>query len=542
MTPQERAAPLHSKPIQPLDVDNLKLLAKHLPERMRYLGDRLIELLKWINDPEVYGVEVAEPVTSDVELGDIEQMLTDDLIEMIPHHLHPTVKRWAKFFGVYERKKHRRRGILWPRQTNDQIDYECLIELKSLLVQMGEVRKGDVAVTFDVTASFHHWVLSPEVQLFFCFRNRDGKVYKFKRGVMGYRPMAELMDVAAKILAFSTYISAEGSDVTTTTHIDNVRFLGTATEVEKAAARFRANCAFAKITLNEEAGNKPHMQGDFCGVVYDYANGTTCATPAILEKLHAYYLEFRAKTCFATAAAFFGVLFHVSAVLRAPLDQYYYVVKWYRKVMGKAAREDLNGEDPITFWPSARSQLDAWMTFLVKNKPTARPPERITSGIKMFTDASKQGWGAVLFLGDGVIRVAAGSWDPVTRGRDISELETSAVTNGAIAFEEYLRNAEFELWMDNTSSMWSIGKGYARAYHLNTRVAELFAVLRPLAARFTVHYVPSAQNVADGPSRGTVAQLSSPVVGMVGLSKENLQPIRINESFRDIARGRNGRP
>jgi hypothetical protein len=156
----------------------------------------------------------------------------------------------------------------------------------------------------------------------------------------------------------------------------------------------------------------------------------------------------------------------------------------------------------------------------------------------LFTDASDVGWGAVLFAGDGTYRVAASAWSPKERGRTIAERETMAVSLAITAFRDRLRSSSFHLHIDNTAAMWSIAKGYSAAYFLNARVAELREVLAPLNARFDISFVSSQDNVADGPSRGKNAQLTSPR-GLGGLSVKTYPTRKVtNErSFAEVVRG-----
>ena len=104
-----------------------------------------------------------------------------------------------------------------------------------------------------------------------------------------------------------------------------------------------------------------------------------------------------------------------------------------------------------------------------------------------------------------------------------------AVTYAVRAFDTFLRGASFRLHIDNTAAMWSIAKGYSQVYNMNTRVSELRGTLAHLGAEFTIHYVRSAMNWADAPSRifenKEKAQLSS-TSGSVGETK---YPTRITE-------------
>ena len=529
MTEYERSAPFHSKPVPLIDINRLiELAVGHEHE------ERLHYLLGFLSDPNRFPYE--EPtkhVISDVDQRDIFKMLTNKVIAKLPSRRF--VKRWARFFTVYERRKHRRRGILWPEQVNDEQDYDCLVELASLLQQMSEVLPGDWAVIFDLAISFHQLGFSrgPNgVSKNFCFETIEGDVYEYLVGVMGWRPMAELMDIITKIMATSRVLVPGDIPVRVRTHVDNVRFLGTRLATAAARDRMRTNAAYINSTLNEEPGNEPHQHGEFCGAVTNYVTAEHSCPPAILEKLQEKYDEFMSDQTFEAASSFFGVLFHVCAILRAPLDEAYHTLKWYRKAMHKATKFGFTGAEHLPFWPSVLPQLDNLMGFIHDNRPIVRPPRDASqSHLRLYTDASDSGWGAVLFPGDGTVRIAAGRWTPMEASRDISERETMAVVNGVQAFGDFLCGSTFELHVDNTSVMWGIAKGYARSFHLNKRITELRSVLAPLGAAFTIHYVRSALNHADAPSRfedADFTQLASPhgVPEGASYSLNILQPTR----------------
>ena len=516
-----------------MNIDNLRVLAAGHP-----LQKRLDHLLRFLWDPLMYETKVdGTRVFSSIARDDIAQMMKDGTMRPLSKTQAKKVRRWAKFFTVYEAKKHRRRGIVWPRQVNDEVDYDCDIHLHSLLEQMLQMKSGDTAAAFDFTAGFHQFELGEEVRPYFSILTSDDEAYEFLRGLMGFRPMAELMDVTTKILATSTVLRKEHIDVRINTHIDNVRFLGTPDAVTRASQRFTENCAFVNATINSESQNELHRAGEYCGVVYDYEHGTTAVPSHMLDKLDAYYQEFCDSPTFETASAFFGVLFHVSAVLRAPLHAYYHVIKWYRKTMSRATTERITGAEGVRFWESARPQLEGWLRFVKANTPVTRNRTSATE-IRLFTDASSTGWGALLFPGDGTMRVVAGRWSPLDASRDISEQEAMAVTNAVSAFMEWLRGAAFQLHVDNTSLLWAVAKGYARAWNLNKRVTELKAILDPLAATYSVHYVRSAENPADGPSRGfspaRITQLASPLGSRVGGLDGSLLPKR--RSYSEVVR------
>lgn len=511
MTDRERNSPLHSKPVHTLDINHLLNLAKghRLEERLKYL-------LRFIQDPGMYdGDAMAEHVVSDVDDRDLTTMIADDLIEEVCQSDRVKVRRWCKFFTVFEQKKFRRRGILWPRQVNQELSYDCEIELLTLLEQMAQVTPGDVALAYDLTSSFHQFLLDLEVSYFFCFATPDGRVFRFKRGVMGFKPMAEVMNVVTEILA-SSQVLENMPAIKCSVHVDNVRYLGSHEKVAAAARVFTLNCEYVGATLNVEPElNVPHTSGEFCGVHYDYSAGTTCLPPAFINKLRDSFLRFKQASTIGTMAALFGCLFHASAVLRAPLCDYYHVLKWYRKTCSTFSKFGTSLTDTVSMWPAVTRELSDWLNFVLCNKPVLRPLGD-SSAMKLFTDACQSGYAGVLFPGDGTVRVVAGKWSPLEAKRDISEKETMAADISLRAFAPALRNTKFQLHVDNSALLWGAGKGYSRSFNMNQRLGELRRTIRSIGLRFTIHYVQSKLNFADGPSRGQLTSLRGVTGGMKG--------------------------
>ena len=127
----------------------------------------------------------------------------------------------------------------------------------------------------------------------------------------------------------------------------------------------------------------------------------------------------------------------------------------------------------------------------------------------MFTDASLTGAGAVLFTADGRVLTFAAVWNAKECTRRIEELEARAVTLAARHFREELCGRHVDLWVDNTSVIGAMRKGYSKSYNLNRHVA---VALRAIGRHYTVRYVASKYNFADGPSRCPTASLPEGVV------------------------------
>jgi len=123
----------------------------------------------------------------------------------------------------------------------------------------------------------------------------------------------------------------------------------------------------------------------------------------------------------------------------------------------------------------------------------------------LFTDASLDGWGAVLCLSSGEVHATGERWTNEETTLDISVLECFGVRNGIEAFYDNLVSVgRLEIRVDNSSTEAGLRRGVARAENLN---AALGLVLDTLAkelpsCRVSVGYVPTKDNPADGPSRG----------------------------------------
>ena len=537
MTPAENASPLHSKPVRPLSYTKLLRLAAAHP-----LRDKLAELIRLNTDASMYAdldLEPAVKITSKISAADKKAMTDDGLIRSVPAG---TVKRFGRFFTVYEAAKHRRRAILWPEELNEFLDWEGDMSLKSCIEQMSEIQAGDWSVCYDLTASFYQCPLATDVQPYYGFADENGNEYVYTRMVMGSAYAAELMDTITEILS-----TVNISNVRSTTHhVDNVRWLDAShANVNTAGRQFEKNCVATDTTWNREPDvNNAHQRGPFCGVEYDYANATTCAAEKSMGKLTNALNAFHGEESVRNMCSLFGLIFHLTPIVRAATDQYYHVLKYYRRKCASLQRGEVTLSDNAKLWGCVRQKLAAWIEFLGQNRPVSRPPANLAP-INLFTDASNAGWGGYLIDADGQVQVVAGAWSLRDKHRSINEREAMAVYNTLSRFLPQLKRRHFNLHIDNTSVCWGLAKGRSPVYNINSRIAEVSALVRDTDASFTICYVASADNHADHPSRfphlyQETAQLASPHWRVVDSNfhptrKYNQNRVEVGSSFRRSA-------
>jgi hypothetical protein len=214
---------------------------------------------------------------------------------------------------------------------------------------------------------------------------------------------------------------------------DNVRFTSRSKEaVEPASKIFQDRCIQFGVTLNDEEGNKPHQEGDFLGLSYDYKNGTVRLGKKTMTKIkNARVLEKATKREY---LAMFGLTLFCTRALRIQPARYFNQMKFIRK---RCVGEDLDEE--IQIWPSCVNGWVAWLNELRKNKPTRHEPGAEEPDATIFTDASTIGWGAVLVKGSLVLS-ASGRWKEPIDCSEISTYEALAVSLATEAFAKTIKN------------------------------------------------------------------------------------------------------
>ena len=469
------------------------------------LEAKLRAILRWNTDASMYANispdmpgYPSQSGPSAVPMEGIDKLEADEIIKEIPES---EVLRFATLFTVYEEAKHRQRPILWPRTLNEFLDYVADFTLPGVKKQLSAASKIFWAVCFDLTASFFQCALDKEVSRYFCFRAENGKCYAFQRMVMGFAPSCEIMETILEVVI--AYALREFPGISHDPFVDNVRFGiedNNPTYLANAAQSFRAACKEANITLNVEPLNAPHQQGVFTGIDYDYAAGTASNTDKTRLKLS------RARTALLSQTATlndvfeaYGILFFASSVVDYDLGSHYHAFKFFRRKAALFSQSMMKLSDPAPIWNCIRADLTAWFDALAK-KDLRAPIRRTSTGyVRLFTDASLSGAGAVLFDSEGLVHTWARKWTPLEASRPIHELEAIAAFEAMEFFTKYLTGNHVDLFVDNTSVIGAAKKGYSPAFHFNCHIRTLLQHIRAHGAR--VQYVKSAHNPSDCESR-----------------------------------------
>lgn len=188
------------------------------------------------------------------------------------------------------------------------------------------------------------------------------------------------------------------------------------------------------------------------------------------------------------------------------------MIKFFRRRVSKAQKigDDQFLENPAQIWESIKTLWGSTHRRCIENSPAAWKlfDSRDTiPDITLFSDASLDGWGAVLFAG-GKILMDCGPW-PLGTNKHINILESKALENSIIFLKRYLfenlqtRSANVSILVDNTSVLGAVKKEQSASFHLNVLAGRILDSLNMCERinRWEIHYVSSAENCADTPSR-----------------------------------------
>lgn len=489
--------PLHVKKVAPLHEDFVCSLNHELVPLFRmnrdasFYGSLLPDAIKEVPDSKA----APDDISAMLKAGYLEETTQDE------------VQACGTWFTVNEQVKNRRRGIFWPRGINDWLAEEqdglglWQPDIGDTLEAVKDLHKPNLfAACFDLSISFFQCELSPEVRPFYAFKS-DGRFYRLTRMPMGQRWAAFLMHAVTETLA---YRAAAGHNVKVRAFVDNVRFLGDEHSVRLAATAFKDLCHAAGVTLNDEEENAVHQRGDFLGLHFDYARRLVRLSAKTEQKIKAFETTLTdPNLCLEACASGFGLLYYASRVLRLPLAQFYWPIKFYRKRMSELANGKLKWSSKADLWRCIRQDVNRWVAALRKN--TFVGPDLPTTNEFRYilaTDASITGYGGVLFdQHSGEVRSYGGKWHRAHKCDDINTLEGDAVSRCYKHFRTTLSGLPVLLLVDNTSVVHCLKRGHAREYTLNKSISHILDVLQQ-NPDVRVCHIDTELNPADDISRG----------------------------------------
>ena len=449
---------------------------------------------------------------SRVELlpGDVEQLLASGIIEETDGEQTLTMH----VFTVPETGKRRRRCICHTIDINDSAA-AVEIELPDFLqIKHGH---GPYTALADLSAWYYQIPLPQESRRYYRF-STGGKTYQLTAVPMGQRQAVG----AAQTLSESLVQLAQlPTNVKTTTYIDNFRFAAQdPLSVKDAWVKFSSTCDFYNATLNVDSGIAGESY-DFLGI--HFTQTTMALTEKTLQKLTGALEELKHENLsLHQAIKIFGLFLFAARILNYPLALVYYTFKFFRR-RGRAFTFGWRKlTDKANIWPCINDELQKWSKHLLDNTPVSLKEKNPTA--VLITDASKWGWGAILFKKDGSLNFTNGEWSAEQRVRHINELEALAAK---LAVSTLQPPEELIILIDNTTAESAIRKKRSTNYWINKIVADIPCLM--------VEHITSRSNVADILSRGQLAsQGKAPVLGWKSAVRDATSNVLVHEIVNNI--------
>lgn len=421
---------------------------------------------------------------------DIVQLLAFGIIEKCT----TTPRNTCNVFSVLELDKNRRRMII-ETLLNDFLLYAGEVVFPTLRELQLEIMNSEGAITFDFASFYNHFPIPSQVRDFFTFLH-NGVVYQLMVIATGQRQCP----AGAQALTASLTKQAIGTErCTGSAYIDNIRFCGSRDVLDRVFIRFVSLCKTLHITINDidvdEVLIAPFSTCyDYLGVTFDHGNKTTQLTTKTRGKLWNILDELKSPALLTLRDVLrvFGNIVWAARVLSTPLAMTYHLIKFIRR---RSSTHQL--DQIVDVWISLVPRIERNITFLLFAAPHVIRANAIDRGITLFTDACLSGYGCVLFM-EGSVHIVAGNF---LQQESINILESRALRYG-IGMLPYLQQlTAINIFVDNTSCAGAFKKGRCSNYIMNNLLSSFHSELVAKNFLATIHYVRSALNCADGPSR-----------------------------------------
>jgi hypothetical protein len=242
----------------------------------------------------------------------------------------------------------------------------------------------------------------------------------------------------------------------------------------------------------------------FNGVAFDHENGRVACGQKIIRRLQ------RARFCGGTYGeleAAVARLLHASAVLGLDIASKYWELKAVRRRVNALNRGTARESDVVTLSHGVVRRLVRWTGIVLENRAVV-PRVHVAHAARthhLFTDASKEGWGAWLMLETGEVLLAGAPW---SRGLhyEVNAAETKAVALATEAFRHHFaRGTCVNLHIDNTSALAAVNKRHAGSAGVSKALSRVLYGFRTLGITMHAQYITSKENPADAVSRGRTA-------------------------------------
>ena len=487
--------PIHARRVKPLRLHRIRdLMLPHVRTRFDQIWGKIT------NPTGLLPQLKPSPVTTkDLTHSDIKSLMQADIIERVEHTFSNPTRAWVIPFTNLESRngQFRRRFITWTKQHNEAIatTYKAEMPLEQPVKYVSQVRE-ECAVQRDLSSAFFQLELPAPSRPFYRFIHA-GATYQMTRMPMGHSMAPEVMQIITSVIAghtsYTTHSILEDAshlDV----YVDGFRLCGKRDVCRDYAGWVFDRALFSGVTLKDYSFD-PEVEYDWLGVRYHHESQCYRMNESFIEKIPG-TLPLEAPYYFYETLC--ARLVYASGILQIPLPRYYWIIKYVRRQVSKLNKGMISDTTLLQPPPGTMNQLHDWAQE-VKRNTWQTYVGYSSQAATLYTDASLDGWGAVLFLPGGTVYGTGAPWIHKT---EINEGEALAVENALLSFQPHWKTiTTINLYVDNTSVEYALRKRWADSESIARVLVRLCDYMSNHNLKVIPRYVSTKQNYADPWSR-----------------------------------------
>jgi hypothetical protein len=244
---------------------------------------------------------------------------------------------------------------------------------------------------------------------------------------------------------------------------------------------------------------------DFVGVRFDHNNKTVRVADKTVNKLPSTPFSPHQLLRTSELERLVSRLIFCSSVVRIILGDYFFLLKWANRQI--AVLNNTGKDRDLSLPASVCSALNHWIQRAKSILSLSNNNLCNFDFDVLFVDASTWGWGAYFISSTGECAIFGEKWSEEILNKDgynINVLEALALEKALLVFEErLLENRNVDIRIDNSSALMAVLKSKSKSSAaLNEHACNAVRFLVDRSFSYTLQYVNTKENWADGPSRG----------------------------------------
>ena len=497
----------------------------------------LLESLRVLHDEELYKGLAGEETPPPLQKPSLSRVELDSL-ENYKFEKASEVPLWGTFpFKIAEPQKKRSRAI-FDCKINKVIKSTPKYTLKNKrriredLSKISSSGNDYIFVQFDFRSFYDQFPLWKRVRKYFGFLGHNGMWYWLTLLPMGFR-----LAVACAQAAMWAFLDFERDvRVAVATCIDNVCFSGPRKSVYDAINKFLNRvyqCNFTLnnfeeiqfLTLSEEEklklfGSLEETCPEFLGEKYNFPMNTRCLNEKTVEKLKLVWKEVgeelgKEEKCISNRQFFsvIGILIYATEILNIQTFSLYNVFKKVREVSKFLADHEDQWDEKIriNFSKKEYNIFKDWVVIVLKNNPVPLAAgKKVIPNLEAFAadycvvlDASRWGWGALLFGSDKIFKFFAneqwvrGDYGASTKAEPLGVEAAVGKWRGLFAAKKVA------IITDHKNLLYANTAMFVHSYYYNRCIEALQRLKEVDGTEFQIYFLRGKVNTADGVSRGS---------------------------------------